>query len=44
MADSLAKIAASKQSVTNIEPLPSPSRTLPNPQKAAGEAKDFSHV
>jgi hypothetical protein len=44
MADSLARIAASKQPVTNIEPLPSPSRTLPYPQKAAGEAKDLSHV
>ena len=44
MADSLAKIAARKQPVTNIEPLPSPSRTLPNPQKAPGETKDFNHV
>lgn len=44
MANSLAKIAASKQPVTNIEPLPSPSRPLPNPQRAAGETKDFSHV
>jgi hypothetical protein len=44
MADSLAKIAASKEPITNIEPLPSPSRIPPNPQRAAGETKDFSHV
>jgi hypothetical protein len=44
MADSLAKMAGSKQPVTKIEPLPSPSRILPNPQKATGETKDFSHV
>lgn len=44
MADSLAKIAAGKQPVTNIEPLPSPSRPLPTPHRAAGETKDLSHV
>ncbi len=44
MANSLAKIAASKEPLTTIEPLPSPGRTLPYSQRAAGEAKDLSHV
>jgi hypothetical protein len=44
MADSLAKMAAGKQPVTNIEPLPSSSRIPPSSQKVAAETKDFSHV
>ena len=44
MAESLAKMAATKQPVPNVESLPRPRRALDHPQEVAGEVKDLSHA